>query len=538
MSLFLSAITTQNILIREPSATTFSIGTSTDLLSPGGEFALEDIRSSSDLQTKINLGDVILTTGNNEVIVNLSTVGLNCFNTYDGIIARDVSVLGNVGITGTLSGDSLYSGSTELTEIINAQVELGISGLTSSYFDSYDVSGGTISNTTAWTATVPLNSQRQIGNDFSHSTTVNNDEVTINTATKYLVIGRVSSESVSSTSRTQAECRLEIDTGSGFVEVPGTIGEMYLRQSNYGASGSFQAVLDLEVGDKLRITFSRRAGGAQVKLEAGGSSLTIAKVVGGQKGDKGTPGDLYLNNFTDFYVSGTTFSNVFSGNTQEAIYYGDGSNLNGISFYGLTDTSIISPENGSIPMYNSGTTKWENNNPTSHVKSTVISTWTLLSGTTYYYDFSHNLGTLDLLWNLRDMSSGSYILPTDIVPQNTNVLRILIGDNISIINLTVSDAIYGITNTPKRNVINKQINYSAVTNDIVWANPTGGTLTIFLPEVSTSSNFPVSINHIGTVGTVVINGNGANVNGQTGFTLYNSESIEFYSNGIEWRQHN
>lgn len=62
---------------------------------------------------------------------------------------------------------------------------------------------------------------------------------------------------------------------------------MYLRQVNYGAISVFQAVLDLGVGDKLRITFRREAGSAQVRLEPVGSSLTIAKVVGGQKGDKG-----------------------------------------------------------------------------------------------------------------------------------------------------------------------------------------------------------------------------------------------------------
>ena len=241
------------------------------------------------------------------------------------------TAIGGGGSFVNISASTLFSGSTELGEIIDNQVELGLSALTSSYFDSYDAVGGVVSNTIGWTATVPFDSQRQIGNDFSHSTTVNNDEVTINTATKYLVIGRVSIEAISSTSRTQAECRLEIDTGGGFIEVPGTIGEMYLRQTNYGATASFQAVMDLEVGDKLRITFRREDGGAQVRLEAGGSSLTIAKVVGGQKGDKGLPGDLYLNGFSDFYVSGTTYSNVFSGNTTEAVYYGDGSNLTGIA---------------------------------------------------------------------------------------------------------------------------------------------------------------------------------------------------------------
>ena len=242
-----------------------------------------------------------------------------------------------------VTGSTLSSGGT-LTLTRNDDVDIDVSGittdekleiafssLTSSYFDAYDSVGGTISNTTEWTATVPLGSQRQIGNDFTHSTTVDNGEVTINTAAKYLVMGRVSSEVATGNNRTQAECRLEISTdGTIWNEVDGTVGEMYLRQANYGATASFQAVMDLEVGNKLRITFRRESGGAQVRLEPNGSALTVAKVVGGQKGDKGLTGDLNLNGFTDFYVSGTTYSNVFSGNTQGAVYYGDGSNLTGI----------------------------------------------------------------------------------------------------------------------------------------------------------------------------------------------------------------
>ncbi len=311
---------------------------------------------------------------------------------------------GGGGSFSNLSASTLFSGSTELTEIIDGQIEAGLSALTSSYFDSYDAVGGTTSNTTAWTATVPLDSQRQIGNDFSHSTTVNNDEVTINTATKYLVIGRVSTESAAGTSRTQAECRLEIDTGSGFVEVPGTIGEMYLRQVNYGATAGFQAVMDLEVGDKLRITFRREDGGAQVKLEAGGSSLTIAKVVGGQKGDKGLTGDLNLNGFTDFYVSGTTFSNIFSGNTQEAVYYGDGSNLDGIV---VTDISymIWAEENGNLSNNNR---QWSFGNGSVGTANVVI----MYDGEISKMSFqSESLGTsvtIDLMINNVAVATGSF----------------------------------------------------------------------------------------------------------------------------------
>jgi len=197
MSLFLSAITTQAITIVQPNATIFSAGTFVDLLSPDGEFTLEDIRSSADLQSKVNSGDVIITSGDNEVLVNLSTAGINYFNTYNGIVSRDVSFEGN------LSGSSLFSGSTELSEIIENQIGIALSAITGSYFDAYDSVGGTTTITTNWTSTVPLDSQRQIDSSFSHSTVTNNDEVTINEKSKYLVIGRVSTEnSTASDNRT------------------------------------------------------------------------------------------------------------------------------------------------------------------------------------------------------------------------------------------------------------------------------------------------------------------------------------------------
>lgn len=360
MSLFLSAVTTQNILIREPDTSTFSAGTVTDLLSPDGSFTLEDIRSSSDLQAKVASGDVILTSGDNDILVNLSTAGINYFNTYDGVVSRDISVDGQLRVAGAFSGDSIYSGTTPLEQVISGQIDSAFSASTNSYFDAYDGAGGTSTTTANWTP-VPMDTQRQINGDFSHDTGLNNTEVTINTAYKYLVIGRVSLEKSGSNTRTQAECRLEIDTGGGFGAVPGTTAEMYLRLVNFGATGSFSAIMDLNPGDKLRMTFRRETGSGTIRAEAGGSSLSIVKIIGGPRGAKGETGALALNGFTDFFVTGTTVSDIFSGDTfvggdftgDEGTFtgdvtadefFGDGSNLTGINGFGRID----SPNGGDV----------------------------------------------------------------------------------------------------------------------------------------------------------------------------------------------
>lgn len=297
---------------------------------------------TSDVHTFVQPGSNIITGGTPQSPI-ISTVDSPSFN---NILFSGTANGGDIFAT-NLSASTFYSGSTELGEIIDSQIDTALTQITVPCFDGYDLVGGATSITTAWTATVPLDSQRQTDSSFTHSTVTNNDEVTINEAGKYTIIGRASATSTASTSRTQAECRLEIDTGTGFAEVQGTIAEMYVRLSNHGATGGFQGALDLEIGDKLRITFRRRTGGGTIVLQPNGSSLTVTKLAGGPKGDKGLTGDLNLNGFTDFYVSGTTFSNVFSGNTQEAVYYGDGSNLDGIV---VSDISymIWAEESGSL----------------------------------------------------------------------------------------------------------------------------------------------------------------------------------------------
>lgn len=246
------------------------------------------------------------------------------------------SVYGNV-----ITGNTIYSASTPLEQVILTQINDAFSGLSNSFFDGYDNAGGTTTTTTNWTS-VPLDTQREINADFSHNTVVDSSEVTINTAFKYAVFGRVSLEKSATNNRTQAECRLEIDTGSGFGAVAGTTAEMYLRQVDYGATGTFFSILDLNPGDKLRMTFRRETGSGGIATQAGGSSLIIMKLVGGPRGVRGLPGN--LESFTDLYVTGGTYSNIFSGNTTEASFVGDGSNLTGINAFG----TISSPNGGDV----------------------------------------------------------------------------------------------------------------------------------------------------------------------------------------------
>lgn len=130
MGIILSAVTTQTISdLPLGIGSTYISGTTTNLLSPDGGFTLEDMRKSIDLQSKIDSGDIILTS-DNDTIVNVNTLGINFFNTYGGTLNGDIMVNGIVS-SPVFSGGTFYGDGS------------GISGLSQS--DKF-VTGFTLTN--------------------------------------------------------------------------------------------------------------------------------------------------------------------------------------------------------------------------------------------------------------------------------------------------------------------------------------------------------------------------------------------------------
>lgn len=157
-------------------------------------------------------------------------------------------------------------------------------------FDGYDTTGGT--NVSSGAA-VPLDTERQKTTDFTHSTSTANSEVTIAVAGKYVISGDITTNVSVGTARYDSYGWLELDTGSGFAEVPGTRVTMYNRQATIGINtGSFRCVLDLDVDDKLRLWAARRTGTGTIVLYADGSRLVITAMRGpaGADGADGADG--------------------------------------------------------------------------------------------------------------------------------------------------------------------------------------------------------------------------------------------------------
>lgn len=219
--------------------------------------------------------------------------------------AGDVDVVKNLTISGTTTFGADVSGITlnELDDVnavlaTNGQVlhyEDGnwipttLSGATEikAYFDGYDSTGGT-DISSGWTD-VPLDTNRQITPDFEH--TVGFSEVTCRKTGSYVVIGKVTIYQSTGNSRSDAQMRLTLDTGSGFQEVDGTYAITYSRNNSQGQGTMVTvAILDLEASNAIRMQAQRYSGTGTLNLFAEGSSLLIFPAIG-QKGDKGEKGD-------------------------------------------------------------------------------------------------------------------------------------------------------------------------------------------------------------------------------------------------------
>lgn len=182
--------------------------------------------------------------------------------------------------------DSAAAGAKKKVQVGN--LPGGGSGADTAYFDGYDNAGGT-SIPAAWTD-VPLDTERKKTAEFLH--TGSSAEIECAQAGTYIVAARVTTEETAG-NRTASEMRLALDTGSGYAAVNGTSGMLYNRNSDQGENtATVVAVLDLAVGDKLKVQAHTESGTGTLQLRAGGSSLSIFSTKGpkGDKGDTGTPG--------------------------------------------------------------------------------------------------------------------------------------------------------------------------------------------------------------------------------------------------------
>jgi hypothetical protein len=158
----------------------------------------------------------------------------------------------------------------------------------SAYFDAYD-SAGTLTLNTSW-QDVPFNVVRKNSGEYTFNS---NTELVVSTSTSYFVTARVTTDITSGTNRSECRIRIVKDTGTGYVEIPGTIASTYNRMLGEGTTTAVSTLLDdFSAGDKIKVQVLQDSGTDTINLLANGSSLTVFIPAGveGPQGPAGTDG--------------------------------------------------------------------------------------------------------------------------------------------------------------------------------------------------------------------------------------------------------
>ena len=174
----------------------------------------------------------------------------------------------------------------------------------SAYFDAYD-SAGSLTLNTSW-QDVPFNVVRKNSGEY----TFNSDtELVIPTNTSYFITARVTTNITTGTNRSDCRIRIVKDTGSGYVEVPGTIASTYNRLASEGTTTAVSTLLDdFSAGDKIKVQVLQDSGSDTINLLANGSSLTVF-IPAGVTGPQG-PAGLDGTDGTDGIDAGGTLALV------------------------------------------------------------------------------------------------------------------------------------------------------------------------------------------------------------------------------------
>jgi hypothetical protein len=99
------------------------------------------------------------------------------------------------------------------------------------------------------------------------------------------------------------------------------------------------------------------------------------------------------------------------------------------------DTATIAPAANNVLSYNG--TKWVPKSTLVTSASTVLNTWTLLSGNLYYQDFVHNLGTTNVVVSLFDNTTNVLVQADSITLTNTNTTRVTVAGNSRAVRIVV-----------------------------------------------------------------------------------------------------
>jgi hypothetical protein len=109
----------------------------------------------------------------------------------------------------------------------------------------------------------------------------------------------------------------------------------------------------------------------------------------------------------------------------------------------MSDVLVSSPASSQVLTYNG--TKWVNTGASAStsasgligVGQTGTAAWTLVSGSSYRADFTHNLGTTNVVISVFDSSTLALVTPDSVVCTNTNTVRVTVIGNTTTLKVVV-----------------------------------------------------------------------------------------------------
>lgn len=333
--------------------------------------------------------------------------------TTDSMTAPADTVLNVVKLDG-VKGDKGDKGDpgTDGTDGVDGVVT--VSGSTTGYFDAYDSSGGTVVATT-W-VDVPLITERYKSTDlFSHSSS--SPEVIIQESYVYIINARVTTAITTGTSRTDSIMRIVKDSGSGYVEIPGTRAKMYNRTLNAGENtGNVTVVTSLNKNDRIKVQAMRDNGTSTLGLEANGSSLSIFTTTG-EKGDTGNDGAPGSGSNLSIKHEGTTVSG-----SPFSILNFTGSAVKNVEDQGGAQAEVyIEPDFGAWYGWNNSDAE-SNTNSTSWVNKTTYTSPSVPTGNYrvgYQFEWRRNSASNDFKARIQ-LDSTTTIMEMNEEAKDTN----------------------------------------------------------------------------------------------------------------------
>lgn len=119
----------------------------------------------------------------------------------------------------------------------------------------------------------------------------------------------------------------------------------------------------------------------------------------------------------------------------------------------------------------------------SYSETLTSGNWVLDTGTIYYQDVTHGLGTIDIVKSFRNTSDDSDIIVESVIATDTNNIRVKIEGNSLNIRLTFTSGVSGVitANTAVFTALSGNTTLNVTTHKYITVDTSGGDVTLTLP---------------------------------------------------------